>query len=533
MLDVHTVYRQLLDSYNSSDSEGEPEPGPSTLTANTRRSLGSRRSKRLGSNGDWKAECRELLELIWTIDDSEPFREPVDTLEHPDYLQVVDTPMDLRTVKEDLLGGNYENPLEFAKDIRLIFQNSRNYNTNKRSRIYSMTLRLSTLFEAHIKSIIYDWKSAKRRGKITGTPTKQPQQTTRNKKSANHKRDKKEASTSLRRSDSGGSDAGPSTSQRAARPTTSHAVPSTSHLRRMQGPSTSHAADDQPGPSRRRPPRKDIPKTNDSDSSTDSDVLPLGSSKRTLRKSVRQKEDQHDSGDVYEPNGTRNSSKKLKKRGKKLTKVSTSSSNAPRASKRTRLARKTSTEEQSEENDDETVETSMAEGNGSTPTSESSSSSDNSTDDEKPLRRTRQTAASSGDQGSSQNESERLNRRRRRYESDHSYHMDMPNSRRRQIAESDSDPTIARPTRGSTRRALQAWSQQNDSVEEARDTDEPLSRLRSRRRTQPSESESPEETSISKRSSSNRTTRSTRQQQQGLEEPGSSRQTRRAHGNKI
>lgn len=43
--------------------------------------------------------------------------------------------MDLLTVKEDLLGGNYENPLEFAKDMRLIFQNSRTYNTNKRSMV--------------------------------------------------------------------------------------------------------------------------------------------------------------------------------------------------------------------------------------------------------------------------------------------------------------------------------------------------------------------------------------------------------------
>lgn len=43
--------------------------------------------------------------------------------------------MDLRTIKEDLLGGNYESPLDFCKDMKLIFQNSRNYNTNKRSRV--------------------------------------------------------------------------------------------------------------------------------------------------------------------------------------------------------------------------------------------------------------------------------------------------------------------------------------------------------------------------------------------------------------
>jgi hypothetical protein len=63
------------------------------------------------------------------------FRMPVDQLEHPDYYQVIDTPMDLRTVKEDLLGGNYESPLGFCKDMRLIFTNSKNFNTNKRSRV--------------------------------------------------------------------------------------------------------------------------------------------------------------------------------------------------------------------------------------------------------------------------------------------------------------------------------------------------------------------------------------------------------------
>lgn len=49
--------------------------------------------------------------------------------------------MDMRTVKEDLLGGNYETPLEFAKDMKLIFTNSRNYNTNKRSRVGHITVR--------------------------------------------------------------------------------------------------------------------------------------------------------------------------------------------------------------------------------------------------------------------------------------------------------------------------------------------------------------------------------------------------------
>lgn len=55
----------------------------------------------------------------------------------PDYLQVIDTPMDLMTIKEDLVGGNYDSPAAFVKDVRLIFANSRNYNTNKRSPVSS------------------------------------------------------------------------------------------------------------------------------------------------------------------------------------------------------------------------------------------------------------------------------------------------------------------------------------------------------------------------------------------------------------
>lgn len=57
--------------------------------------------------------------------------------------------------------GNYQSPLDFAKDVRLIFENSKNYNTNKRSRIYSMTIRLSTVFEERIRAILASYKQRK------------------------------------------------------------------------------------------------------------------------------------------------------------------------------------------------------------------------------------------------------------------------------------------------------------------------------------------------------------------------------------
>ncbi|XP_034117693.1 LOW QUALITY PROTEIN: bromodomain and WD repeat-containing protein 3 [Drosophila albomicans] len=171
-IDVAAVYHQLMDVYHSSESENEVDSdvvpststGPTTSAAAARQRVSStRRSNRIRSDGDWRSDCRQLLDLMWQRPDSLPFREPVNTMDFEDYLEIIATPMDLRTIKEDLLGGNYDDPLDFAKDVRLIFLNSKNYNTNKRSRIYAMTLRLSALFESHIKTVVSNWKAARRR----------------------------------------------------------------------------------------------------------------------------------------------------------------------------------------------------------------------------------------------------------------------------------------------------------------------------------------------------------------------------------
>lgn len=63
------------------------------------------------------------------------YRQPVDLIAHPDYDQLIDTPIDLTSIKEDLIGGNYATLQEFAKDVRLMFSNSRIYNTNKTSKV--------------------------------------------------------------------------------------------------------------------------------------------------------------------------------------------------------------------------------------------------------------------------------------------------------------------------------------------------------------------------------------------------------------
>lgn len=166
-IDVNAVYHQLNATYksDSDDLEAGPSSGPRTPAGCRRcdfiaipplygkhwrpdvminrfflvshRSVRNKRTSNSGggSGGDWRTKCRKVLDIIWHNPDSAPFREPVDTIEHPDYLQIIDTPMDLMTIKEDLLGGNYQSPQIFLKDMRLVFSNSRAYNTNTRSRV--------------------------------------------------------------------------------------------------------------------------------------------------------------------------------------------------------------------------------------------------------------------------------------------------------------------------------------------------------------------------------------------------------------
>uniref|UniRef100_A0A671UVB2 PH-interacting protein n=1 Tax=Sparus aurata TaxID=8175 RepID=A0A671UVB2_SPAAU len=107
----------------------------------------------------WRVRCKELLDLLFQCEDSEPFREPVDLQEYPDYLQIVESPMDFGTVLNTLTEGKYQSPIELCKDVRLIFSNSKAYTPSKKSRIYSMSLRLSALFEEHVSSILADYKA--------------------------------------------------------------------------------------------------------------------------------------------------------------------------------------------------------------------------------------------------------------------------------------------------------------------------------------------------------------------------------------
>ncbi|XP_045929397.1 bromodomain and WD repeat-containing protein 3 isoform X3 [Micropterus dolomieu] len=152
--DIMEIYN-AVEEMDDDDEEDTEAPGTSSGHRLRQRSV-----EVVPDRDAWKEQCKKLLNYIFECEDSEPFRQPVDPQNYPDYHGIIDTPMDFGTVKRTLGEDRYDNPIELCKDTRLIFANAKAYTPNKRSKIYSMTLRLSAFFEEQIRSIISEYKTA-------------------------------------------------------------------------------------------------------------------------------------------------------------------------------------------------------------------------------------------------------------------------------------------------------------------------------------------------------------------------------------
>ncbi|XP_017846752.1 bromodomain and WD repeat-containing protein 3 isoform X2 [Drosophila busckii] len=524
-IDVAAVYHQLVDVYHSSDSEAEVDSdvvpststGPTTSAAAARQHVSStRRSNRIRSDGDWRSECRQLLDLMSQRPDSLPFREPVDTIEFPDYLEIIATPMDLRTVKEDLLGGNYDDPMDFAKDVRLIFVNSKNYNTNKRSRdniaIYAMTLRLSALFESHIKTVITNWKAARRRanknksgssGRGSSSPSKRT--TTERATRRTQKPSKANRRLSLHSSDEEeeeeDDDDDDDDDDGAQQQSTSRAAAQRGGNRRRNGVAVSasnsgsnrvtssssnqqrrHAAASESEEEEEEDDDEDAETTSDGSSDDDAhshESSPQQTSSRrgraVRRRIIDDDEDEHnDSEESYNPTErrSRRAAGSKRKRGhqarhasKRHRRDAAASANAA-PPRRTRRLLGSSEEEHHtgvSQHDESTQDSqtprksgrhargkpAAALSNGPSTSAAAAAASSAGSSHESPLRSKRANG------GRSQNAAE----------NDHSYHLPVRNGR---IIESDTDShgPVGRPTRQSAKRALMDWARGSDIEEE-------------------------------------------------------------------
>lgn len=70
----------------------------------------------------------EVLNEMRMLPDSEPFHTPVNAKTVPDYYKIIETPMDLQTIRQNIRDKRYKNREEFLNDISLIVKNSEIYN---------------------------------------------------------------------------------------------------------------------------------------------------------------------------------------------------------------------------------------------------------------------------------------------------------------------------------------------------------------------------------------------------------------------
>eukprot|EP00092_Neocalanus_flemingeri_P004293 GFUD01004614.1.p1 GENE.GFUD01004614.1~~GFUD01004614.1.p1 ORF type:complete len:2283 (-),score=565.95 GFUD01004614.1:61-6909(-) len=149
-------YHSLVENFNWEDTQEPSKKAPKAGRKSTEQ-------KDSPNPKQWKHDCNELVNKILEMEDSRPFREPVNDEDFPDYNRLITTPMDLTLVIESLRVGEYENPLDFQKDMMLMFSNSFQYNTNKKSKVLGMTKRLKAHFLDEFQGVISNWRRVNRR----------------------------------------------------------------------------------------------------------------------------------------------------------------------------------------------------------------------------------------------------------------------------------------------------------------------------------------------------------------------------------
>lgn len=103
-------------------------------------------------NGVWQPlrRCKMVLEHLATDSLADIFLEPVNLRDFPDYLEYVDSPMDLATVRSKLDTKDwkvrYQGPENFARDMRKIWNNCKIYNQHG-SAIWYVADYMSKKFE--------------------------------------------------------------------------------------------------------------------------------------------------------------------------------------------------------------------------------------------------------------------------------------------------------------------------------------------------------------------------------------------------
>jgi bromodomain and WD repeat domain-containing protein 1/3 len=109
---------------------------------------------------NWMQQCKDLFDMLnQTVDDASSRK--LRSIPEKQNCYQVNLQMDLQKVREKLRLGSYMTPMDFAKDVRFIFENSKNYYTEKESPNFAMIVRLSAVFEENYSKFLASLKPPK------------------------------------------------------------------------------------------------------------------------------------------------------------------------------------------------------------------------------------------------------------------------------------------------------------------------------------------------------------------------------------
>jgi len=119
---VSEDYDKAIDEYAGS---GHRNPKSAKLKAQKARKAAEDRLQ----NGSKMERCLAIIKLLTLREDSYWFLEPVPVEDVPDYLDIVEEPMDYATIRSKIKSGAYhDDHIAFATDVRRVFTNAVKYN---------------------------------------------------------------------------------------------------------------------------------------------------------------------------------------------------------------------------------------------------------------------------------------------------------------------------------------------------------------------------------------------------------------------
>lgn len=114
------------------------------------------------NRNEWVKACRKMLRRLVSAKASYFFRLPVDPVRDrcPTYLEEIKEPMDLSTMKAKLDIKQYQSPVEFEADFRLMLRNCYSFNPQG-SQPYTDAQELEVLFEKEWPKMMGELQAAK------------------------------------------------------------------------------------------------------------------------------------------------------------------------------------------------------------------------------------------------------------------------------------------------------------------------------------------------------------------------------------